>query len=196
MQDVELGFVRKEATRMSVELEELRNLIDQRDSEVLRLKVRLQELSIPSDKSVSINGRMMDDLNRSASEIEHLRKCIIESVPKSEYSKLQEELHRSAQKIARQQNLILRMQGLIDQLIERIETLVQSVSSTGRGDLMQVEIEMCNAQISRLQFCIDTISQQQARTLTHTSSVAYGKGGDAAAPSATLGAQGSKLSIV
>ena len=152
---------------ISQELEDLRNIIDQRDREVLEMSVNLKEMSMsfasdPERSDLKINEKMLVDLDRSTSEIELLRRCLQDSVPKSELERVQDELLRSTQKISRMQNLISRMQGLIDVLIERIEILMQNLSQAGRGtpEPKQAEIDLCSAQISRLQFCIDSISKQ------------------------------------
>ncbi len=151
---------------ISQELEELRNIIDQRDREVLEMSVNLKEMSMsfasdPERSDLKINEKMLTDLDRSTSEIEHLRRCLQDSVPKSELERVQDELLRSTQKISRMQNLISRMQGLMDVLIERIEILMQNLSPAGRGtpEPKHAVIDLCSAQINRLQFCIDSISK-------------------------------------
>lgn len=193
LQSEELSLMRNEMSSMTQELDELRNLLDLRDHEVLRLNAQLQELTKHPDGTSYLNDKIM---SQYVAEIEHLRKCLHESVPKPEHTRLQQEQDRSSQKILRMQNLISRMQILIDQLIERIEVLVQSLGRSGRGEeLMQVEIDMCHAQISRLQFCIDSMSKQQPSSahLDNKTSTRNGEGHSAASKSVY---HSSKLSIV
>eukprot|EP00291_Cryptomonas_curvata_P009409 CAMPEP_0172201254 /NCGR_PEP_ID=MMETSP1050-20130122/29879_1 /TAXON_ID=233186 /ORGANISM="Cryptomonas curvata, Strain CCAP979/52" /LENGTH=181 /DNA_ID=CAMNT_0012878843 /DNA_START=114 /DNA_END=655 /DNA_ORIENTATION=+ len=151
--EIELHLARNELATVNQEQEELRNIIDQRDREVLELKVNLKEMSMSfAERSdLKFNDKVLGDLDRSTAEIDHLRRCLQESVPKSEHERVRDELLRSTQKISRMQNLISRMQGLIDVLIERIEILMQNLSQAGRSkpEPMQAEIDLCNAQISR-----------------------------------------------
>ena len=112
------------------------------------------------DDLLSKNRKLQAEIDQSAADLRLLRSRTLDSVSIAEYSMAQAEVERGAQKMKRMQSLISRMQGLIDVLIARIEALVQTQSAEDPDQ--QTEIDICNAQIARLQLCIDGACPEQA----------------------------------